>query len=310
MKFLILVLSTTLIFAQMSSDEFMIPTYTLDGGGVGASTSNDSLLSHVGQPGVIGTGESQNFQGYWGYVYTLDYVLNYPPDSFSLLFPPDDSIQWGEDTLDWEDAADPDGDSVHYDLSVSPDTSFPSANTILVESLTVSKYPLLEIADSLCEMGFEAMGFRRLEPLSRTLTEDPQIERTRGHQGTLERYRGTPEIERGTRADTTAFYWKVKAYDTVGAHRWSDETWSFRMMGPYMCGDVNCDSAVAPSDAFYILNYLGSGPEPCDFRAADTDGNDNVTSGDAFRILSYLGNTDTLDCDEPCCTNCGEAKGE
>ncbi len=73
----------------------------------------------------------------------------------------------------------------------------------------------------------------------------------------------------------------------------------------YMCGETNGDGSVTPSDAYRILNYLGGGPGPLDFRAADLNGDDGLSPADGYQLLNYLGGSGPgLECDEPCCSNC------
>jgi hypothetical protein len=68
---------------------------------------------------------------------------------------------------------------------------------------------------------------------------------------------------------------------------------------PGICGDVNGNGMVTTSDGYYILNYLGSGPEPATCWVSNVNGDDSVTPSDGFQILNYIGCSSYLDCG-PC----------
>jgi hypothetical protein len=67
----------------------------------------------------------------------------------------------------------------------------------------------------------------------------------------------------------------------------------------FMCGDINWDWILTPSDGFSILNYLGSGPQPMSCWAANVNGDDEITSADGYYLMNYIGGGPTLDC-QPC----------
>jgi hypothetical protein len=94
--------------------------------------------------------------------------------------------------------------------------------------------------------------------------------------------------------DIKLWYWKVKAYDTWGAVRWSDQTWSFYV---YKCGDSNGDGKVTVSDIVYDINYLfKGGSPPAPFKAGDATCDSKVTVADVIFKVSYLFKGGPLPC--------------
>jgi hypothetical protein len=71
------------------------------------------------------------------------------------------------------------------------------------------------------------------------------------------------------------------------------------VMAGGICGDANGDGIWAPSDGFYILNHLGSGPEPVSCWCANVNGDGELTSADGYHFLNFLGVGPDLDC-QPC----------
>ena len=67
----------------------------------------------------------------------------------------------------------------------------------------------------------------------------------------------------------------------------------------FVCGDVNGDGILTPSDGFCILNYLGAGPEPVTCWSANVNGDDEITSADGYHMLNYIGGGPDLNC-QPC----------
>jgi hypothetical protein len=82
------------------------------------------------------------------------------------------------------------------------------------------------------------------------------------------------------------YYWKVKAYDTWGAIRWSDETWSF---WAFLRGDATGDYKIDIADVVYLLNFLfKEGPAPNPPEAGDVNCSGFITLGDTVYLLNYL----------------------
>jgi parallel beta-helix repeat protein len=81
------------------------------------------------------------------------------------------------------------------------------------------------------------------------------------------------------------YYWKVKAYDQIGA-TWSKQTWSFQVL---LRGDVNGDGVIDVGDVVFLINYLfkmGSVPDP--YQRADSNCSGIVDVGDVIYLINYL----------------------
>ncbi|MFH0931340.1 MAG: dockerin type I repeat-containing protein, partial [Candidatus Zixiibacteriota bacterium] len=86
--------------------------------------------------------------------------------------------------------------------------------------------------------------------------------------------------------DIKLWYWKAKAYDQLGAERWSDQTWSFYV---YLCGDCDGNGKVDVSDVIAQINYLfkgGMAPKP--LIAGDVTCDGKVLVQDVIYIINYL----------------------
>jgi hypothetical protein len=89
--------------------------------------------------------------------------------------------------------------------------------------------------------------------------------------------------------DSTNYFWKVKAFDNKGGASYSEQTWSFFLVLPFMYGDANGDGVINVVDVVYLINYLFiSGPAPDPIQAGDVncDGFVNVT--DVVYLINYL----------------------
>jgi hypothetical protein len=87
------------------------------------------------------------------------------------------------------------------------------------------------------------------------------------------------------------YRWKVKAKDSRGAERWSDQVRSFMVTGihPSMLGDLNSDGYVNVGDLVFAMNYLyRSGPAPYALESADVNCDDLVDVADAVFLINYL----------------------
>jgi hypothetical protein len=86
--------------------------------------------------------------------------------------------------------------------------------------------------------------------------------------------------------DGLVYWWKVRAQDSWGQIRWSNQTFSFRLEN---YGDVNNDGSIDLEDAVFILNYvLRGGPSPEPLASGDVDGDCEVDLGDVVYLLNYL----------------------
>lgn len=86
--------------------------------------------------------------------------------------------------------------------------------------------------------------------------------------------------------DTKNWYWKVKAYDQLGAVRRSNQIWSFYV---YLCGDCNGDGQISIADVICEINYLfkgGSAPVPYIAGDVNCDGAESVS--DVVYKINYL----------------------
>jgi len=75
--------------------------------------------------------------------------------------------------------------------------------------------------------------------------------------------------------------------DQVGAT--AEKTFSLHIVGPYVCGDADGDSAVNIGDAVTIINYIfkgGTPPDPIEAGDANADGDVNI--GDAVYLITFI----------------------
>jgi hypothetical protein len=89
--------------------------------------------------------------------------------------------------------------------------------------------------------------------------------------------------------DSTNYFWKVKAFDNKGGASYSEQTWSFFLVLPFMYGDANGDGVINVTDVVYLINYLfidGPAPDPIQAGDANCDGFVNVT--DVVYLINYL----------------------
>jgi hypothetical protein len=63
-----------------------------------------------------------------------------------------------------------------------------------------------------------------------------------------------------------------------------------------VCGDADGNADVTPADGYFILNYLGSGPQPVLCWQANVNGDDALTPSDGYHLLNYLGVGPELNC--------------
>jgi hypothetical protein len=65
-----------------------------------------------------------------------------------------------------------------------------------------------------------------------------------------------------------------------------------------LCGDANNDLDVTTGDAYMILNYLGSAPQPAYCWSANVNGDSGITPSDGYHLLNYFGSGTSLNCQE------------
>ncbi|MEO0075768.1 MAG: T9SS type A sorting domain-containing protein, partial [candidate division WOR-3 bacterium] len=116
-------------------------------------------------------------------LFSFETFANFPPDTFSLITPLNDTIVSLPVILDWNDAIDPNpGHVTYYDLILSSNPDF--TDSVVVVGLTESQYILKSLL-----FNFKGSG-----------------------------------------VDTFHYYWKVRAYDLVGADTFSNQTGSFYLV--------------------------------------------------------------------------------
>jgi DNA-binding beta-propeller fold protein YncE len=267
----------------------------------------------------------------------LDYLsVNSPPGNFSLLSPGNGEIVHLPVNLDWEDAIDPNsGDFVFYTLYLSPDTTFPDSNTIVIDSLVESQYvwngvsgktSLKKISPSKFKftkiLKSQSQPFRKVKGISiqkkvgynngvrehnrrsfklvkgRGKMKELGVVKTRtSGVETLEKVK-SPSI---SQTENSLYYWKVKAYDGRGGVTWSNETWFFYVYS-YISGDCNGDNDLNLADLSFLANYLFfGGPSPDPLLAGDVNGDCSVDESDLSYLASYLlsNGPDPLYCQNP-----------
>lgn len=86
------------------------------------------------------------------------------------------------------------------------------------------------------------------------------------------------------------YYWKVKAKDTHGGVRWSNETRHFTVQGMEPDpGDFNKDKSVDVGDVVFAVNYLfKSGMPPDPLETGDCNCDQKVNVGDVVYLINYL----------------------
>ncbi len=103
-------------------------------------------------------------------------------------------------------------------------------------------------------------------------------------------YPGLSQNSHSVSLTPATYYWKVRAYDSVGAERWSTQVRSVTIA--FCCnkpGDANNDNAVNVGDAVYIINYIfKGGPAPSCMCEGDANCDFGVNIGEAFYIINYV----------------------
>jgi len=89
--------------------------------------------------------------------------------------------------------------------------------------------------------------------------------------------------------DSTIYYWRVEALDSVGhSSGYQILPFSFTYVG-WVCGDVNSNGAVNIADLTYLIAYLfGGGPPPLPYYRGSVNGDDKVNVSDVTYLIAYL----------------------
>lgn len=185
---------------------------------------------------VYVTGVSEGLGTHGDYA-TIKYWQNYPPNSFSLLSPPDSSLIPHVVAFDWEAAVDPDsGDATRYDLYVSTSLAFHPDSTVIHDSLLISQY-----TDTLV-IGRHYWKVRAFDNHSAERWSDE-----------------TWSFDAFVRGDANA----------DGIINLGDIVYLINFLfrsgappNPLDAGDANCDGYVTLGDIVHLINYLFKGGPP------------------------------------------------
>ena len=169
----------------------------------------------------------------------------FPPDPFSLLFPPNKAFTPRVVRFDWETATDPDpSDQVIYDLHVSTSYRFPSDSTTIDSNLAMSEHvKTLDYGTYYWKVKAK---------------DNHGAERWSNHI----RY-----------FMVTGVHYSLGDFNGDGAIDIADVVFSVNYLynsgpapDPLELGDANCDGLVDIADVVCLVNYLFiGGPLPCGF---------------------------------------------
>jgi hypothetical protein len=200
-------------------------------------------LPLLAQENVYATGYGGGTGSGTDYATMEYYPPNDPPDSFSLLLPPNKAFTLRKVRFDWEDAKDPNpSDSVRYDLYVSTSGEFPPGQTSIDSNLTASEYV------KTLDYGVYCWGVK---------AKDNWGAERWSKQTRLVIVRGLSVIPIGD-------------LNSDGSINTSDVVFLINYLyisGPspdlLELGDVNCDDKVNTADVVFLINYLfNNGPSP------------------------------------------------
>jgi hypothetical protein len=166
---------------------------------------------------------------------------NQPPDTFSLLFPPNKAFTPHKVYLDWESAVDPDlSDPVRYDLYISTSRWFSPESTSVDADLPASEH-------------------------TRTLDYGRHYWKVKAHDD----WGGERWCDGSRFFVITGIPYSQGDFNRDGSINLGDVVFALDYLykegpppDPLELGDSNCDGAVDLGDAIYILNYLFKGGPP------------------------------------------------
>jgi hypothetical protein len=191
---------------------------------------------------VYVTGESEGGGTYDDYA-TIKYYQppNEPPNSFSLLFPPNKAFTPRVVRFDWETATDPDPfDQIRYDLHLSTSYQFPPDQTTIDADLTTSEY--IKTLDY-------GTHYWKVKAKDNWGTER-WSNQTRYFMVTGIPYSGDVNLDGSVDVGDVAFL--INYLYTSGP-----------APDPLELGDVNCDNEVNIGDVIFLINFLfNNGPPP------------------------------------------------
>jgi hypothetical protein len=177
------------------------------------------------------------------YVTIKYYQTNEPPDSFSLLFPPDKAFTPRGVHFDWETATDPNTfDQVTYDLYVSRTNHFPSNpdSTTIDSNLTISEHT------KTLDYGIYYWKVKAKDKYGAERWSDQICH----FMVTGIHYSGDINLDGSTNIGDVIFLINY-LYISGPAPE------------PLKLGDVNCDNEVNVADVIFLINFLfNNGPPP------------------------------------------------
>jgi hypothetical protein len=162
-------------------------------------------------------------------------MFNHPPDSFSLLFPPNKAFTPRKVRFDWETATDPNpSDQVRYDLYLSTSYHFP----LTPDSTTVDSN--LTVSEHIKTLDYGTYYWKV------KAKDDWGAERW-SNQIRYFKVAGIPygDINGDGTIDVGDVVFLINYLYTSGP-----------APDPLELGDVNCDDAVNIADVVYLINYL------------------------------------------------------
>jgi len=187
------------------------------------------------------TGDSRGTGSHFDFTTIKYHQTNRPPDSFSLLFPPNKASILRVVHFDWEDATDPDTlDQVKYDFYVSTAYKFPPGSTTIDSNITESEYA----------KAFDA-GFYYWKVKAK------------------DNYGAERWSKQIRYFMVTGIVVLPADFNADGLVNIGDVTFAINYLyksgpapDPMELGDINCDGVVDLGDLVYLISYLYKGGPP------------------------------------------------